>query len=246
MPAVSQGYVYVAAGQPGEWAAAVPGGRIQLPSADPPWIVVDHQIESVVVARWPGKLWRVLIVDTQGIEQPRSTANYTRARAVDVLEEVPAGRLFGDHGAAICEVLEKARSLNVEEVQALGLARHPDAGQAYSRAWATWLGITGGATHYQHQDLSQTLAIPSGERRSPVNYGFTILHRLVWDRAVELVGPTVLLTDEDDELSLDPTWAAAGTALLEAAMARGAPHLSSEQDQTSLLSAWRTVFGDRD
>src|SRR5262249_15552613 len=54
-----RGYVYVGCDDPGAMAEAKPGARAQIAGRSPPWIVVDHDLASVTVARWPGVLWHV-------------------------------------------------------------------------------------------------------------------------------------------------------------------------------------------
>src|SRR5688572_21913449 len=101
----TEGYVYVPDSDPGFFAGAARGMVVRKPDRLPPWIVVDHAIQSALVARWPGRLWRVAVLDAEGVEQASAHANYTRALAVKVIEEIPAARLFGEQGEAVVAVL---------------------------------------------------------------------------------------------------------------------------------------------
>jgi hypothetical protein len=244
MPSSHHGFVYVPDETPGALADASAGAIIRLKERRPPWIVVDQSIDSVVVAKWPGKLWHVANVDAEGVEQASKNARYTRAVAVEILGEIPASRLFGEHGAALGSVIERASQLNGAQVQALAQARHPNAAAAYSRAWQTWLAGVGRSSEDPNRDLSGTLAISAAKKCSPVNYGFMVLHQAIWQRAEAIIGPPAFLLDEDGERYLEPTWSSANDALLEAAMALGAPELSPQEDRANLLMSWRTVFGD--
>jgi hypothetical protein len=243
MPSTGKGYVYVPDEYDGVFACACPGAIIRLGERRPPWIVVDHSIESVIVARWPGKLWQVRIVDSDGVEQVSTCARYTRAIAVQVCDEIPVSRLFGEHGDVVCSVITQANHLDPILIPALANARHPDAGQAYSRAWNNWLIKLGSASESPEGDVAGTRGISGPEKGSPINHGFEVLHRAIWNRADSLVGSSAFRIDEEGERYFEPTWSSASCALLEAAMAFGAPTLSTAEDRLIQLAAWHTVFG---
>ena len=57
------GFVCVPVFHEGPMAHAEPGRTVRISGRGPPWIAVDHQLASIVVARWPGRLWAVEIVD---------------------------------------------------------------------------------------------------------------------------------------------------------------------------------------
>ena len=237
----NEGYVYVSDAEGGVLAQASAGARVSLPNREPPWIVVDHAVDTVIVAPWPGRLWRVRIVDADGVAQVSAHANYTCAVAVDVLEELPASRLFGEHGDAVCSVLARAAQLDAIQANVLARARHPDAAAAYSRAWDRWLAAVDPSSIHRGDDLGATLDIQAGSRMSPINRGFIIIHRTVSDRAASLLGPSAFIVDEEGDQWLEPTWSAAAAALTEAAMAFGAPTLCSEGDRIILTTAWRVA-----
>jgi hypothetical protein len=235
MNAAIEGYVYVAEENRGAMSAAKKGSRVSLPEPRPPFIVVNENIDLVIVARWPGKLWLVRVVDALSDELERNLGlgrpnprRYVRAIAVDVLEEVPAWKLFGPHGAAICEVIDKATQLDSATITALARSRHPDAENAYSRAWGIW--------------IKGMKSRPAGIH-SPVNCGFPIISFSVRERANAICGEAAFVLDEDGEKCLEPTWSAASKALCEAAMALGAPELSPNEDRNCLAKAWISVFG---
>ena len=198
MPAALEGYVYVADEHEVVMTRAAPGARIELPSRSPPWIVVDHAIDSVLVARWPGKLWFVVDVDANGIDQANPNAHYTRAYAVTVQRQIPSWKLFGDYGKSVCSVIAAAAQLSVDQVRMLANLRHPDADHAYSLAWETWLTRQGFADVGESSVRSGTLAAPApGRSRSPINCGLTVLHTTIWNRANMLVGSSAFIQDED-------------------------------------------------
>ena len=56
----AQGFVFVADADDGPMRDAAAGKTIRNTDDAPPWIVVDQAIESIVVSKWPGKLWLFL------------------------------------------------------------------------------------------------------------------------------------------------------------------------------------------
>ncbi len=235
------GYVYAPDADPGCLAGAAPGVIVRKPDRSPPWIVVDHSIESAIIARWPGRLYRVVVLDAEGVEQASARAHYTRAVAVQICDEVPAARLFGDHGEAVSAVISFAARLERPVARLLADLRHPLADQAYSRAWRRWLRGTRAGSAHEESDLSRTLEVGPGTPRSPVNCGLTLTYRAVWDRADALLGSAAFVDDEEGERTLAPVWASAAAALLDAAMALGAPAIVTEEDAVILTAAWRSV-----
>ncbi len=235
------GYVYTPDADPGFLSGAAPGAVVRKPNVAPPWIVIDHAIDTIVVARWPGRLWRVEVLDTSGVPQASDTANYTRSVAVRVLEELPASSLFGEHGEAVVEVLSFASRLDAVTAERLAGLRHPEAGQAYSRAWRRWLDGVGDETYHVGANFSDTLAAGRGPKRSPVNCGFTLIHHVVWERAEEVVGAAAFVEDDEGERTLGPVWNDAASALLDASMALGEPTSVVEDDVPVLMAAWVAV-----
>ena len=236
----ADGYLYVPHDARDATAAAVAGSTLRISTRAPPWIIVDHGIETIVVAQWPGRLYRATVSDAEGIEQADASASYTRAAAVDVGEELPAWHLFGEHGRAVAAVIAAASRLRVEDVELLAQSRHPDAGRAYARSWKRWLTSIGVNVSSVGDDLDGTLAIPVGGRRSPINCGFSVLSRAFEDRAESVAGAAAFVTSDDGERWLERTWSAAACALLEAAMSFGSP-ASSREDAPILAAAWRAV-----
>lgn len=240
------GYIYVSDEDTDELSHACLDATIRRRERRPPWFVVEHSLESMIASRWPGKLWQATVVDAEGIDQ--ACAGATRAWAVKICGQIPTSRLFGEHGDAVAAVITKAGQMNLEQVASLAAARHPEADDAYSRAWEKWLADVGSSRDVSGQNLAGTLAIPAGigypDARSPIGGGFLLVHRALQKRAESLVGPAAFVIDEEaDERFLEPTWASAGDTLLEAAMAVGAPMLLAKSDRDILLAAWRTVFG---
>lgn len=235
------GYAYVPDDAPGVLSEATPGATVRKPDRSPPWIVVDHAIESALIARWPGKMWSVVVLDADGVEQASASAHYTRAIAVRVIEEVPAAQLFGERGEEVVAVLSFASRLDAATAERLAGLRHPEADQAYSRAFWRWLDRSGGGSAHGPSDLSGTLAAGSGPSRSPLNCGLSLVYRAVWDRAEVVVGPGAFVKDDEGERSLTPVWETAAATLLDAAIALGAPSNVTEEETAILTAAWRSA-----
>lgn len=246
--------MYAADAKPGPLAGAAIGDRVRTPFPGPPWIVVDHAIETVVVARWPGRLLRVASVPPadeaerdaldRAAENLRADAGYTRVLAVDVLAELPSWILFGGHGKAVADVLERARRLDVPGARDLAAHRHREADGAYSRTWQRWLDRQPDGAPYRAGDHSRLLAVPgAGRTGSPAGHGFTLTWTCVRDSARRCEGTAAFTVGADgDEILLDP-WATAATALLDAAMALGAPDLADPADAAVLTRAWQATGG---
>ncbi|WP_057241198.1 MULTISPECIES: hypothetical protein [unclassified Kitasatospora] len=247
------GFVLVTAKDPDYLKVATVGDRVMLPSFEPPWIVVDHTLERVLVTRWPGRLFRAEVVPpatdeeraamARAGENLRPDAGYTRAFAVDLREEISPSLLFGPHGDAVIRVLAAGLALDEEGARSLASARHPAAGQEYSKAWHRWLAELRDTAHYRDQDHASTLSIhgaaPSG---SPIGCGFSVLWQTVRTSAELRCRAGSFTIDEDgDEVLLDP-WRTALGALLDAAMAFGAPHLVDSHAAAVLTTAWNVVF----
>jgi hypothetical protein len=237
------GFVYVEEIEKGPMREAKVGSIIRNIDHGPPWIPVAHSLQSVTVARWPGKLWKVEIIEAAH-EQPGPTALYTRAVAVRVLEEQPVSQLFGSHGATVCKVIEKARTLRLKDVQALGESTGSIMEDAYSRAWNAWLDHVDPNSIPHCEDHIGTLAIPRIAAWSPIGGGFCLLHSVPSDRARNLVGDSAFEIDDEGERSFTSEWRSACRALLSSAMAYGAPNLMSLADRELLLFAWIETFGE--
>ncbi|MFI1653369.1 hypothetical protein ACH4ZU_00325 [Streptomyces sp. NPDC020472] len=225
-----------------------------LPSFEPPWLVVDHVLERVLVVRWPGRLFRVEVVPpataeeraamARAAENLRPDAGYTRAVSVDLVEELSPSVLFGRHGDAVRRVLDAGRDLDEERARRLAGARPPASDRAYSAAWDRWLAEQPKGARHHGRDHGSTLAVSGvGPSTSPIGHGFSVLCHTVRTSAKLHGGAGVYAVDEDgDEVLADP-WHTALGALLDAAMAFGAPRCVDGEGATVLKAAWNSVFG---
>jgi hypothetical protein len=250
-----KGFVYVAGKSESPLLHAKIGSCVRIKGRRPPWIVVDHTLESVIVAsQWPGRLLQVAVVDAvteedslaAGAGKLTLNVGYTTALAVRVLDELPTARLFGENGEAVCSVIDQAGKLELNQVSLLANARHPDAGKFYTRAWNNWLAQVDQNSEHRGKDHNGVLAIVLNTKgaNSPINYGFSVIYVEITKCARKIGGPSAFGVDEDGEQYLDPVWAAASNSLVEAAMAFGAPELLGKKGRGVLAAAWRRVFGN--
>lgn len=236
------GLVFVSDADDGPMRSAKVGATIRNADGGPPWIVVDHSVESVIVTKWPGRLWKVEILEAAR-EQPHAGVNYTRAVSVRVIGEMAVSELFGPYGSGVCAVIERARALTTDDLAVLGASGHPLARAAYSRGWRKWLGSGEPEPGHSSEDHADTLAV-SGGVRSPIHSGFTVLHSVLAERARRLVGDAAFVVDDEGNQAFTPVWASAADALLHAAMALGAPELLAPADREALTQAWRKRYGE--
>ncbi|MCB5164483.1 hypothetical protein LG634_06490 [Streptomyces bambusae] len=247
------GYMYVDHEAPGHLQGAAVGARIRVPSLEPPWLVVDEELEGVLVVRWPGRLFRAEVVPPSTDRERaaaalaagnlRSGAAFTRAVAVDLVEELSPALLFGGHGKAVLRVLEAGRALDGEGAHRLASLRSTTADQAYGAAWERWLADQPNGAPYRGRPHAWTLAVPgAGRSRSPIGHGFTVLSRVVRESARLRGGDEAFTVDEDGDEVTAPAWRAALGALLDAAMAFGAPDLVDAHGAAELTAAWRGTF----
>ncbi|GAA4097867.1 hypothetical protein [Actinomadura miaoliensis] len=246
-----RGFVYVPDADPGPMAGAAPGRRVTLPAPRPPWIVVQRSLEGLPIWRWPGRLWRVEVVEPDTAEARAAiaradgelppSASYTRAAAVRVVEEIPVATVFGPHGGRVAEVIDAAKDLTQDDAERLAAARHPHTASAYGAAWDRWLATQPNPGPYLGDAHEGVLRIPgAGPSGSPVGSGLSAVSHAVHESARLRGRPGVEVVEDDGETEemLAGAWHGACLALLGAALAVGAPHLLDEDESAALTAAW--------
>ena len=73
---------------------------------------------------------------------------YWRAAAIELLQPLPLGTLFGPHGEAVVDILARIPELTREQAQALGAHLPADGWDRYGRAWERWAAVS-----YTHLDV---------------------------------------------------------------------------------------------
>jgi hypothetical protein len=241
-----KGFVYVADNATGPMSGVRPDLLVRVEGRAPPWIVVAHGLESVQVGDWPGRLWKVEVIDRVTDADRRAAGwgkapsgphgRYIQSVAVSILEELPLSRLFGPVGGeAICAVLDHASRLEPHDVSQLALARHPDAEPLWRRWYDQWLrrqarGWRGFLERLRHGRHHQ-------------NNGTGTLHELMYKRAKHVARDSAFAYDEEDEANvLNATWQQAYSALRDAATAFGSAFLYTPEERLVLTAAWRAVI----
>ena len=242
------GFVYVSNEEIGPMRDARAGATIRVEGRGPPWIVVDRDPAAVILARWPGRLWRVRIVEAATERDQRHVggpplpyARYTRCISVAVEAEENIAVLFGPHGSSVVRVLEEASRLSRSQAEALAANRHADAAAAQDRAWRSWLQQEG-IPDEVHDQYDGTLQMGGQKWGSPINGGLAVLHDTVFKRAQFVDGDAATESDEEDTWLVRP-WDGAGRVLGDAALALGAPEHMNDEDRAVLLGGWLRVFG---
>lgn len=238
------GYSYVADSKDGPMTEARVGEVVRVDGRGPPFIVVDQAPTTAIVARWPGRLWKVSIIEAAAPEdQPYAYARYTRALSVRVLNEEKLATLFGEHGEEVVAILNKAATLDRDLARSLSTVRHADAPAAYDRTFRRWANAEAVELGYDG-NLDGTLSVGTRPHGSPIYEGLSVLHGVVFERAKAVDGEGATTIDDEEEYLNEP-WSGAGAVLGDAALALGAPEFVSPEDRIILLKALReaSTFG---
>jgi hypothetical protein len=180
---------------------------------------------------WPCRLWRV--GDLREPVRPWRNSWYLRCASFVVGNEVPAWRVFGGHGRAVADVVDRARRLTPDEVSVLAAAagEAEEAEQAALRAvMRRWRVRTESTPH-------------RGRLSSPVGYGLTATRTAVEEAAARTGSHLFDWVDEavDTPVLADPAWRSARHAAAAAALLCGAPELASTDEAAALRRRWRMI-----
>lgn len=229
------GYSYLADDEDGPMANAQIGDVVRVEAPGPPWIVVDEAPTTAIVAGWPGRLYKVSIIEAARLEdQPLAYARYIRVLSVNVLDEENPALLFGENGEEVVTILNKAMTLTRDLALTLSDARHPDAPAAFDRTFRRWANAEKLEIGYVG-NLDGTLRIGSMPHGSPIYEGLSVLHTAIFERAKAIDGRAATTVDDEDEY-LNNAWQGASAVLYDAALALGAPRFVSTEDRHILLN----------
>ncbi len=238
------GYSYVADNDDSVMGLVQKGQIVRTEVRGSPWIVVDEAPTTAILARWPGRLWKVCVIEAAPDEdQPLAYARYTRALAVKVIGEESPARLFGKQGDEVLNVLTRAAQLNRGVALELSSARHPEAPAAFDRVFRLWADNEGIEIGYD-DCLDGTLRVGSMPHGSPIYEGLSVLHKIIFDRAKKLDGDAATTIEDEDEY-LNQPWQNADRVFADAALALGAPKFVSANDRDILLAAWARLKDGR-
>ncbi|QDQ88375.1 hypothetical protein FMZ60_12775 [Alcaligenaceae bacterium SJ-26] len=235
-----QGFVYESREDTTTHIGAAAIGQIITQEDAPPYIVVYHDIENILVTRWPGRLWHVKILATAQ-DQPATQANYTRATSIEVCEERSAARLFGPRGETVGSIQDLIPNLTLAQIEHLAHHATSAISSDYDAAWETWLAHAHPSDTPPEAQSVGVLTMNSNQLHSPLGYAFTLAHAQYCKRVRALAGSDAFEADEDGDEWLRAPWSEALTTLLAVIMGLGAPHLYEAENTALMTKVWQDL-----
>lgn len=213
--------------------AEVKAGSVQDNGTDaPPWLVVDHNLATITIPKWPITLWKVAVVTA--IKPQGHVGNYTRCRAVRFLEKLPNYKVFGDTDSGIPDIISFAQLMTLAQAQALHETRSGSADIIRSKAWHRWAQAARLTAIQPDEDFANVLSIGRAYGDSPVRSGLLLLSRAVFDQAGQCDPDQAYAYETDGTPYLAKPWDQACAALQDAAMAFGASQYLTPQEAEQL------------
>lgn len=226
------GYIYTPTDEIGLFQDSQPGQIVSCADRQPPWIIVDHSLQDVVVARWPGRLLRAEVIEA--VEPQDHRGNYTRCIAVKIIAEVKTDFLFGRFGSKVEEILQFASTIRLSEAQSLAGPRANMLKGIVSGGWKRWERENDIIDDILDDNKDHMTLSGSGVHTSPIGHGLELIHRAVWDAAHQ----DMAFHENKEEISLKSPWSDATSELMAAAWALGAPDLFNQAEIETLLEMW--------
>ena len=227
-----QGYVYASKEENDLFENAKAGDLIIKKDKIPPYIVVDHSLETKIITQWPGKLFKVEVIDPANEKKLNEglvkDVWYTRTLGVKILEEVPIAELFGPNGQKIEQIIDLTRTINERQILALSKYDEEPNRALFAKAWRNWIMRYG-------KKLERS--------SSPIKAGLSIITSQFDVRARALAGDSAFGIDEDGEIYLQPLWATAVENILHAAMSYAPDDILSEFERKKMRAPFNEVFG---
>ena len=243
-----KGFVYIPDEDNDLFAKAKIGDSIIKQNREPPYIVVDHSLNTKIITQWPGKLYYVEVINQRKEKDINKglvkNVWYTRTLGVKILEEVPLEAMFGENGKSIKNLIDLTRNIETEQVEMLSKYDVRSNRSVVDKAWKKWIRLTDKDYSFLPEDYSNTLNMsPKNQvHGSPIGEGLSIIASQFDIRARELVGDAAFGVDEDGEIFLQPTWSTAVEALLQAGISYESDGLISEAEKQSLRKPVKEVF----
>lgn len=243
-----QGFVYSADEDNELFKDAKVGDLIIKQDRKPPFIVVDHILDKIIITRWPGKLYKVEVIN-QSKEKDINKGLvknvwYTRTLGVKILEEVPVENIFGENGKQIRHIIDLTRNITEEQVNLLSKYNIESSRDLFTKAWRNWILLTDKDCVYLNDDHYNTLKIfPKNQvYGSPIREGLSIISSQFDIRARELVGEAAFGVDEEGEIYLQSKWAKAYEKLKQAGISYESDNLLTEVEKETLRKPVVEVF----
>jgi len=243
-----QGFLYVTEEDNLQLFETPVGRNFIKPDRQPPWLVVNHTLEGVLVIEWPGRLLKVEVINqTNEKDLNKGLVKdvwYTRTLGVNILEELSIDVLFRPEGSIVAKILDFACSMNNDDVNNLSQFEIANAFKIYSNAWNMWLKREEPTSIHLNQDHSHTLAINANNSNSTLNRSFSVISDIVWKRAKEVLGDGAYSIDEDGEFILNDSWSHASSILIQAEMAFSGEEFITNEEKAILLKPWNSILSN--
>jgi hypothetical protein len=252
--AVIQGYVYVPDNRDHTtdklFTNAKAGDIITKISteSDPGSLVVDHHLYTVLIVRWPGKLYKAEVLNAEAEKELneglRKGVPYTRTLGVKILEELPVALLFGENGPAIAQLIDQITVITEAQVDALSAFDITSSRALYTKAWKAWIALTD-ANYRESPNYDCVIAVhPKNQvRKSPVDEGLSVISDTFRRKAESLVGEAAFEIDDEGDRCMHPKWLAAMEHLLMAGMSYEADNLLTEAEKATMRAPVKQVLG---
>lgn len=244
-----QGYVYASKDENELFGNAKVGDSVIKKDKKPPFIVVDHSLDTTIITQWPGKLFKVEIINPSREERINQglvkDVWYTRTFGVKILEEVEIKKLFGNNGQKVEQIIDLTRNITEEKVKELSKFDKGLNKELFTKAWRNWIIIYDANHPFVNDNHHNTIKLsPKNERySSPIKEGLSIISSQFDIRARELVGGSAFKVDEEGEICLLPIWANAVEKILHAGMSYASDNILSESERETLRTPFNEVFG---
>lgn len=243
-----QGFVYSADEDNELFKDAKVGDLITKQDRNPPFIVVTHTLDMIIIAKWPGKLYKVEVINqseekdlNQGLVE---NVWYTRTLGIKILEEVPIENIFGQNGIQISRLIDWTRNITEEQVTALSKYNVKSGRDLFTKAWKNWILLTDKNYVYLNENHYNTLKVflKNQVHGSPIREGLLIISSQFNIRARELVGEAAFGVDEEGEICLLPKWSKACEKLRQAGMSYESDNLLTESEKETIRKPVMEVF----
>ncbi len=243
-----QGYVYASKDENELFGNAKVGDAIIKKDKKPPFIVVDHSLDTKIITQWPGKLFKVEVINpSRGKRINKGLVKdvwYTRTFGVKILEEIEIKELFGDNGRKVEQIINLTRNITEDKVLELSKFEKGMNSELFTKAWRNWIMIYDANHPFVNDDHLDTIKLAPKNHRysSPIKEGLSIISSQFDIRARELVGDSAFGVDEDGEIYLKPIWAKAVEKILHAGMSYASDNILTESERYKLRAPFKEVF----
>jgi len=222
---------------------------IKNKSKKPPYFVVNHNINRIIITEWPGKLFFVETLSSYWRLNRNllKNAGYTRANGVKILEVLELHKLFGKNGKLIKQVVDKSNNIEIDEAKILSKHLKNKSCEIYDIAWKRWLALKN-IQNENSENYLGTSGIISNETEldqySPLGEVLSIIGNLLYKRIQQIDNENGLIVDNEGEIRLSNLWNTTQQTLFNIAMAYENQNILNEQEKLLLLEPWNILTNE--